>query len=196
VQSCCRFMSCGSPTAGTGGLVYAPPDRHEILELQEARARGPLAREARSNLLRGIEVRTVLGAGSPYREIVRLSQRVPVDLVAISLRRATGLIDGIVGRGGRAGGQGGAPPRGGREVATPAQGDRVGASGAGTPAGGARAGRAMKLVVKRILPKRRVPHRPTKVAALKVRYDRKRAKRRMQQEIDMEVDPHGHATGA
>ncbi len=41
----------------------------------------------------------------------------------------------------------------------------------------------MKLVIKRRLPKRRVPHRPTKVVSVKVRYDRKRAKRSVGEEM-------------
>jgi hypothetical protein len=41
----------------------------------------------------------------------------------------------------------------------------------------------MKLVIRRRLPKRRVPHRPTKVVPVKVRYDRKRAKRSVGEEM-------------
>ena len=41
----------------------------------------------------------------------------------------------------------------------------------------------MKIVVKRRLPKGRVPHRPTKVVPVKVRYDRKRAKRSVRGEM-------------
>jgi hypothetical protein len=44
----------------------------------------------------------------------------------------------------------------------------------------------MKLVIKRKLPKRRAPHRPTKVERLRVRYDRKRAKRSVQEDLKAE----------
>jgi len=44
----------------------------------------------------------------------------------------------------------------------------------------------MKLVIKRKLPKRRIPHRPTKVQPLKVRYERKRAKQSIRQELKTE----------
>jgi hypothetical protein len=44
----------------------------------------------------------------------------------------------------------------------------------------------MKLVIKRKLPKKRAPHRPTKVERLKVGYDRKRAKRSVRKELKTE----------
>lgn len=40
----------------------------------------------------------------------------------------------------------------------------------------------MKLVIKRKPPKGRVPHRPTKVESLRVRYDRKKAKEAIREE--------------
>ncbi len=44
----------------------------------------------------------------------------------------------------------------------------------------------MKVVLKRRLPKGRVPHRPTKVVPVKVRYDRKRAKRSVRDQLKAE----------
>ncbi|GEM_PF-2011489 len=41
----------------------------------------------------------------------------------------------------------------------------------------------MKLVIKLKPPKRRAPHRPTKVEPQQVRYDRKRAKRSVREEL-------------
>jgi hypothetical protein len=41
----------------------------------------------------------------------------------------------------------------------------------------------MKLVIKRKLPKRRTPHRPTKAEPLKVRYDRKKTKQSLREEV-------------
>lgn len=41
----------------------------------------------------------------------------------------------------------------------------------------------MKLVIKRRLPKKRAPHRPTKVERVKVRYDRKRSKKSILEEL-------------
>lgn len=44
----------------------------------------------------------------------------------------------------------------------------------------------MKLVIKVKTPKRRVPHRPTKMEPQRVRYDRKRAKRSVLKELKAE----------
>jgi hypothetical protein len=41
----------------------------------------------------------------------------------------------------------------------------------------------MKVVIRRKVPKGRVPHRPTKVERLKVRYDRKQAKQSVRKEL-------------
>ena len=41
----------------------------------------------------------------------------------------------------------------------------------------------MKLVIRLKLPKRRAPHRPTKVEQQRVRYDRKRVKRSVREEL-------------
>ena len=44
----------------------------------------------------------------------------------------------------------------------------------------------MKLVIRLKPPKRRVPHRPTKVETPRVRYDRKRAKQSIREELKTE----------
>ncbi len=44
----------------------------------------------------------------------------------------------------------------------------------------------MKLVIRLKPPKRRAPHRPTKVEPQRVRYDRKRAKRAVLEEVKEE----------
>lgn len=44
----------------------------------------------------------------------------------------------------------------------------------------------MKLTIKLKPPKRRAPHRPTKVESQRVRYDRKRAKQSAQEELSRE----------
>jgi hypothetical protein len=49
----------------------------------------------------------------------------------------------------------------------------------------------MKLVVKRRLPKGRVPHRPTKAEPQKVRYDRKTAKQVILRELQGEAEGTG-----
>jgi len=46
----------------------------------------------------------------------------------------------------------------------------------------------MKLVIKRKPPKRRAPHRPTKVESIRVRYDRKRAKQEVLKELTSEAE--------
>lgn len=44
----------------------------------------------------------------------------------------------------------------------------------------------MKLVIRLKPPKRRAPHRPTKVVPQRIRYDRKRAKQAVQEELKRE----------
>ena len=41
----------------------------------------------------------------------------------------------------------------------------------------------MKLTIKRKPPKRRIPHRPTKVESLKVRYERTKVKQAIREEL-------------
>jgi nucleotide-binding universal stress UspA family protein len=86
-----------APAAGTAEQLYALANWQEVMELQEEKARAALEREARSKLLRGVRVRTMLGAGSAYREILRVVQRMPIDLIVISTHGATGLVHLILG---------------------------------------------------------------------------------------------------
>jgi hypothetical protein len=52
--------------------------------------------------------------------------------------------------------------------------------------------RTVKLVVKRKLPKGRVPHRPTRAESQKVRYDRKTAKQVILRELRGEAEKIGN----
>jgi nucleotide-binding universal stress UspA family protein len=73
------------------------PNWQQTLKLQEERARADLERETRSKPLAGVKVRTVLGAGSPYQEIVRIASRMHVDLIVISTHGMTGMIHLMLG---------------------------------------------------------------------------------------------------
>lgn len=67
------------------------PNWQQMLKAQEEQAREALEREARLKLLMGVKVTTALGAGCPYREIVRTASRKRVDLIVISTHGTTGL---------------------------------------------------------------------------------------------------------
>jgi len=73
------------------------PNWQQMLKLQEERARAALERETRSKPLAGVKVRTALGAGSPYQEIVRIASRMHVDLIVISTQGTTGMLHLMLG---------------------------------------------------------------------------------------------------
>ncbi len=88
------------PQTTPGGLnedSYILADWRQFMKREEERARAALEREARSKLLEGVKVKTVLGAGSPYREIVRIASRMHVDLIVISTHGTTGLLHLMLG---------------------------------------------------------------------------------------------------
>lgn len=88
------------PRTTPGGInedSYLLSNWREFMQREEERARAALEREARSRLLDGVKVKTVLGAGSPYREIVRIASRMHVDLIVISTHGATGLLHLMLG---------------------------------------------------------------------------------------------------
>ena len=88
------------PQTTPGGLSedsYLLSNWREFMKREEERARAALQREAQSKLLEGVKVRTVLGAGSPYREITRIASRMRVDLIVISTHGTTGLLHLLLG---------------------------------------------------------------------------------------------------
>lgn len=88
------------PQTTPGGLnenSYILADWRQFMKLEEERARAALEREARSRLLDGVKVQAALGAGSPYREIVRIASRMHVDLIVISTHGTTGLLHLMLG---------------------------------------------------------------------------------------------------
>ena len=88
------------PQTTPGGLnenSYILADWRRFMKVEEERARAALEREARLKLLEGVKVKTVLGAGSPYREIVRIASRMHVDLIVISTHGTTGLLHLMLG---------------------------------------------------------------------------------------------------
>jgi nucleotide-binding universal stress UspA family protein len=82
---------------GTNEHSYALPRWKEFMKRERESAMAGLKREAGSKLLAGVKVETVLAAGSPYREIVRLASRKRVDLIVISTHGMTGLLHLMVG---------------------------------------------------------------------------------------------------
>jgi len=85
----------GGPNGDSYPLIL--PNWQQTLKLQEERARAELERETRSKPLAGVKVRTVLGAGSPYQEIVRIASRMHVDLIVISTHGTTGMFHLMLG---------------------------------------------------------------------------------------------------
>lgn len=82
---------------GANRHSYAFPKWRELMKREEESARAGLKREAGSKLLEGVKVETVLAAGSPYREIVRLASRKRVDLIVISTHGMTGILHLMLG---------------------------------------------------------------------------------------------------
>jgi nucleotide-binding universal stress UspA family protein len=88
------------PQTTPGGMSedsYLLANWRQFMKREEEHARAALEREARSRFLQGVKVRTVMGAGSPYREIARVASRMHVDLIVISTHGATGLLHLVLG---------------------------------------------------------------------------------------------------
>ena len=88
------------PQTTPGGLnedSFVLRDWRRFMELEQEKARTSLEREARSKFLEGVKVQTLLGAGSAYREIVRIASRMRVDLIVISTHGTTGLLHLMLG---------------------------------------------------------------------------------------------------
>ena len=86
--------------ATPGGLnedSYLLSNWREFMKHEEEKARAALQREAQSKLLEGVKVKTILGGGSPYREIVRLASTMRADLIVISTHGTTGLLHLMLG---------------------------------------------------------------------------------------------------
>ena len=83
--------------AGLNEDSYILTDWRKFMQVEEEKARRALEREKRLKFLEGVKVRTVLGAGSPYREIVRLASTMRADLIVISTHGTTGLLHLMLG---------------------------------------------------------------------------------------------------
>ena len=83
--------------AGLNENSYILANWRQFIKLEEEKARAALEREARSKLLEGVKVKTILGAGSPYREIERIASKMHVDLIVISTHGTTGLLHLLIG---------------------------------------------------------------------------------------------------
>ena len=92
------FHVLPQPTpAGLNEDSYILTDWRQFMKSEEERAKKALDREARLELLEGVKVKTMLGAGSPYREIVRLASNRHADLIVISTHGTTGLAHLMLG---------------------------------------------------------------------------------------------------
>lgn len=76
---------------------YPLANWRQIVKREEERVRAALEREARLKILDGVKVQTVLGAGPPYREIIRIASRMHVDLIVISTHGMTGMLHLMLG---------------------------------------------------------------------------------------------------
>jgi nucleotide-binding universal stress UspA family protein len=76
---------------------YILTDWRQFMKSEEERAKKALEREARAKFLGGVKVKTVLAAGSPYREIVRIASTGHADLIVISTHGTTGLVHLMLG---------------------------------------------------------------------------------------------------
>lgn len=88
------------PQSTPGGVnedSYLLANWRQLMKREEERAKAALEREARSRLLEGIKVKTLLGAGSPYREIDRIASRMHADLIVISTHGTTGMLHLVMG---------------------------------------------------------------------------------------------------
>ena len=83
--------------AGLSENSYLLANWRQFMKLEEKKAKAALEREAGLKLLEGVKVKTMLGAGSPYREIERIASRMHVDLIVISTHGTTGLLHLLLG---------------------------------------------------------------------------------------------------
>jgi len=83
--------------AGLNEDSYILTDWRKFMKVEEEKARRALEREKRSKFLEGVKVKTILGGGSPYREIVRLASTMRADLIVISTHGTTGLLHLMLG---------------------------------------------------------------------------------------------------